>query len=96
MKGQNSITGKRAVALSYNSEVDIAPVIKAKGKGYVAEEIIARAKSNNIPLQEDKSLVELLAQMEVNDRIPADLYGVVAEVFSFVYQLDKSQEGKNS
>lgn len=82
---------KRAIALGYDVIKDSAPTLKAKGKGYVAEEIIERAKQHNIPIQEDASLVELLSQLEINERIPENLYDVVAEVFSFVYRLDKEQ-----
>ncbi|MBU9714572.1 EscU/YscU/HrcU family type III secretion system export apparatus switch protein [Evansella tamaricis] len=90
-----SINKKRAVALRYDKKVDDAPRVKAKGRGNVAEEIIRRAKEENIPIQEDASLVEILSQLEMNERIPPALYEVVAEVFSFIYKLDQSQKGKN-
>lgn len=81
---------KTAVALSYDMEKNSAPIVKAKGKGIVAEEIIARAKEHNIPIQEDPSLVELLSQLEINETIPEELYEVVAEVFAFIYRIDKN------
>ena len=83
---------KAAVALSYDMEKNSAPIIKAKGKGTVAEEIIQRAKEHNIPIQEDPSLVELLSQLEINESIPEELYEVVAEVFAFIYRIDKNIE----
>ncbi|MDG5788207.1 EscU/YscU/HrcU family type III secretion system export apparatus switch protein [Evansella sp. AB-P1] len=86
---------KRAVALGYDQKVNDAPIIKASGKGFVAEEIIKRALEEEIPIQEDASLVEILSQLNINERIPPDLYGVVAEIFSFIYQLDQSK-GNNS
>ncbi|ADU30774.1 EscU/YscU/HrcU family type III secretion system export apparatus switch protein [Evansella cellulosilytica] len=95
-KSYQNIINKRAVALGYNRSEDEAPVVKAKGKGYVADEIIKRARENNIPIQEDSSLVEILSQLEMNERIPTALYGVVAEVFSFVYRVDQSYRGKSS
>ncbi|MGJ9381394.1 hypothetical protein CR203_02780 [Salipaludibacillus neizhouensis] len=82
---------KRAIALGYDVLKDSAPSLKAKGKGYVAEEIIDRAKQHNIPIQEDASLVEILSQLDINERIPENLYDVVAEVFAFVYRLDKEE-----
>ncbi|AOM83202.1 EscU/YscU/HrcU family type III secretion system export apparatus switch protein [Salisediminibacterium beveridgei] len=85
---------KRAVALGYEALKDSAPTIKAKGKGYIAEEIIQRAKDNQIPVQEDESLVELLGQLEIHEKIPADLYEVVAEVFAFIYRVDRDQQLK--
>lgn len=80
---------KQAVALAYNSKEHIAPVVIAKGKGHVAEQLLAVAKANGIPIQEDPSLVQLLSELEINEAIPEQLYKVVAELFAFVYQLER-------
>ncbi len=87
-------TRRTAVALGYDAGSMDAPKVMAKGKGLVAEQIIEKAKDHDIPIQEDPSLVEVLSQLELNERIPEELYQAVAEVFSFVYHLDK-QAGKN-
>ena len=50
---------KEAVALTYKPGLIDAPTIVAKGKGKVAENILAKAEEHNIPIQEDASLVEL-------------------------------------
>ncbi|QOY34452.1 EscU/YscU/HrcU family type III secretion system export apparatus switch protein [Anaerobacillus isosaccharinicus] len=81
---------KQAVALSYHTENDRAPKIVAKGKGYVADELIKEALKHNVPIQEDASLVGLLSQLEINEAIPEQLYDVVAEIFAFVYRIDKN------
>ncbi|MDQ0299115.1 flagellar biosynthesis protein [Salibacterium salarium] len=88
----NKSDRKSAVALGYQAQSQNAPNVKAKGKGYVAEEIIQRAKQNNVPIQEDPSLVELLSQLEINQNIPPDLYEVVAEVFAFLYRIDQHSQ----
>ncbi|WP_368504043.1 EscU/YscU/HrcU family type III secretion system export apparatus switch protein [Alkalihalophilus sp. As8PL] len=82
---------KQAVALRYDSNKQHSPEIIAKGKGFIAEELIEKAKSHNIPIQEDASLVELLGQLNIHQSIPPELYEVVAEVFAFIYRLDKNQ-----
>jgi len=82
---------KRAIALGYDLKKDSAPTVKAKGRGFVADEIIQRAKDNDVPIQEDSSLVEILSQLEINERIPENLYEVVAEVFAFIYKVDREQ-----
>lgn len=79
---------KQAAALSYE-QTQQAPKVTAKGYGLVAENIIGKAKEHGIPILEDPSLVELLTELNINDTIPEELYGAVAEVFAFVYQLDK-------
>lgn len=86
---------KSAVALRYEPEKDIAPYVKAKGKGEVAERIISTAKEHGIPIQEDPSLVELLSQLDIHESIPPDLYEVVAELFAFLYRVDQNMYEKS-
>lgn len=84
-------TRKKAVALRYNEHLS-APKIAATGKGYIADTIIKKASHHHIPIIEDASLVELLAELELNESIPEELYEAVAEVFAFIYQLDRESE----
>lgn len=81
---------KKAVAMHYDHSTASAPKITASGKGYVADNIITSAKAHGVPIQEDETLVELLSQLEINEKIPEELYQVVAEVFAFIYQADKN------
>ncbi|WP_078547160.1 EscU/YscU/HrcU family type III secretion system export apparatus switch protein [Litchfieldia alkalitelluris] len=80
---------KKAVALKYQPEIDDAPQIVGKGKGIVAENIINAAKEHHVPIEKDESLTQLLSEIEMNEKIPEELYGVVAEIFAFIYQADK-------
>ena len=80
---------KKAVALGYNKERDNAPKILASGKGELAKNIIQAAKEHNIPIKEDKDLVEILSKIDINQEIPPNLYKAVAEVFSFLYRTTK-------
>jgi len=82
-------TRKKAVALKYDDKTQQAPLVSAKGEGSVAENIIKIAKQNEIPIQEDKDLVEMLSKIELNKEIPSNLYKAVAEVFSFIYKYSK-------
>lgn len=86
---------KHAVALTYNPQEHVAPVVVAKGKGHVAEQLIAVAKANGIPIQEDPSLVQLLSELEINEAIPEPLYKVVAELFAFIYQMERKLANKD-
>ncbi|HZG57908.1 EscU/YscU/HrcU family type III secretion system export apparatus switch protein [Paenibacillus sp.] len=81
---------KQAVALSYSKEASAAPVVKAKGKGEVAERIVAIAAENGVPVREDASLVEVLSKLDLEQEIPPELYQLVAEVLSFVYRTDQA------
>lgn len=82
---------KQAVALQYQGFN--APVVTAKGEHILAEQIIHLAKENQIPVYEDGSLVQALAQIEIGDEIPELLYMAIAEIIAFIYQLEQSKSG---
>lgn len=86
---------KEAIALTYNPQESNGPIVKAKGKGKIAENILATAKEHEVPIYEDPNLVQLLGQLDMNESIPEELYQAVAEVFAFIYQLDQ-KHGKLS
>lgn len=92
MKKESGIKRKQAAALSYDPHQQQAPILVAKGAGKTAEMIIEKAKENHIPIQEDPNLVELLCKLELSTAIPEELYQAVAEVFAFIYRLDKAEE----
>lgn len=86
----------RAVALSYNADTMPAPVVTAQGQGEVAERIIALAQEHGVTVRQDPDLVTLLAQLDIGQTIPPELYAVVAEVLAFVYQLKSKQSSKTA
>ena len=76
---------KSAVALYYDGKG--APQITAKGQDKDAEEIIRLAQEHNVPLCDNPLLVELLAKIELGERIPQELYIAVAHIIAFAYQI---------
>ena len=78
-----------AVALKYDLEKGKAPKIMALGEGSIAEMILQVAEDNKVPFYEDESLADLLSKLDLESEIPPELFSLVAEVFSFVYQLDQ-------
>ncbi len=84
----------KAAAVRYDLEKDAAPKILVAGHGALAKEIIEIAEENNIPLYEDPILADLLSKLDMQTEIPKELYILVAEVLSFVYQLDKMAKKK--
>ncbi|MFD0711253.1 EscU/YscU/HrcU family type III secretion system export apparatus switch protein [Paenibacillus sp. GCM10027626] len=80
---------KKAVALKYDAAEQGVPVVTAKGKGKLAEAILEKAAESGVPIQQDSSLVEVLSKLDVDQEIPLELYTLVAEVLSFVYQADR-------
>jgi flagellar biosynthesis protein len=78
----------KAVALKYDDKKNKAPRVIAKGRGDIAEKIIEVARAHNVPLYEDKYLVQLLEALELETEIPPELYRAVAEVLAFIYRLN--------
>ena len=53
-------TSPKAVALKYDRKTDSAPKVLVKGRGQIAEKIKDIASAHNVPIYEDKNLVEIL------------------------------------
>lgn len=82
--------GPVAAVLKFDKEVDEAPRVVAKGRGYVAEKIIEAAREHGVHLQEDPVLVENLLDIDLGEYIPPQLYAVIAEILVFIEQMDKN------
>ena len=78
---------KEAVALSYK-EGQYAPKVVAKGKGVVAEAIIARAREAGVQVHSSPELLSLLMQVDLDRHIPEELYIAVAELLAWIYLLE--------
>ena len=78
----------QAVALVYD-EADGAPRVIAKGRGLLAEEIIARAQAAGVFVHESPELVSLLMRVDMDARIPPELYVAVAELLAWLYRLEQ-------
>lgn len=78
----------QAVAITYEAG-DGAPRVVAKGKGLLAEEIIERARAAGVFVHESPDLVNLLMQVDLDERIPPELYIAVAELLAWLYRLEQ-------
>lgn len=87
MKQVNKKNTEKAVALKYDKETDNAPKVIAKGAGCIAEKIKQIAYENQIPLYQDDTLVDLLAEVDLDREIPQELYTAIAEILSWVYKV---------
>ncbi len=85
-----------AAALFYDPAGPDAPEVLATGRGLLAEEIVALARKNGVPLHQDAGLVAALAMLDVGTVIPRELYAVVAEVLAFVFAVDAEATAKNA
>lgn len=71
----------KAVALKYDTDRDVAPVVVASGCGDIANRIIDIAEKNGIPVYRDDSAASLMCMLEVGNSIPPELYQVVAAIY---------------
>lgn len=81
---------REAIALAYR-QTDAAPRVVAKGKGLVAEEIIARAREHGVFVHESPELVALLTQVDIDEHIPPQLYQAIAELLAWLYRLEHGE-----
>jgi len=78
---------RSAVALQYDAQ-DHAPRVVAKGRGELADRIIAMAHEHGVYVHESRELVALLMQVDLDRNIPGVLYVAVAELLAWLYRLE--------
>ena len=77
-----------ALALQYDREIMEAPLLLAKGEGYIARKIREVAEEHKIPIVQNPPLAQALyREVEVGGEVPEAFYRAVAEVLAFVYRL---------
>jgi len=70
-----------AVALLYESGVDTAPRVIAKGEDRMALEIRRIARESDVPIVENPPLTRVLyEQVEIGNEIPREFFGAVATI----------------
>ena len=78
-----------AVALRYNIDHDNAPVVIAKGQDLIALKIVEIGEQHGVKILENKPLARgLYASTPLNSEIPAEYYGVVAEILVEIFRLN--------
>ncbi len=86
-----------AIAIKYDELSGRAPIVVAKGVDYVAQKIKEKGKECHIEIVENKPLARALYYtVDLDKEIPPELYGAVAEVLAFVYNLQKKQMNRRS
>ena len=79
-----------AIALEYRPETMEAPVVLAKGRNLLAQQIKREARWHGIPLVENPPLAQALYRAaKIGQAIPAKLYAAVAEILAFIYRAQR-------
>ncbi len=88
-----------AIALKWDAEM-AAPIVLAKGRNFLAQQIKQAAAWHGIAMVENPPLAHVLYRtVDVGQVIPAKLYSAVAEILAFVYrnqQREVSRSGGTS
>ncbi len=79
-----------AVALRYDIDKDNAPVVIAKGQDLIALKIVEIGEAHKVTVIENKPLARgIYASTPLGGQIPAEYYGVVAEILVEVFRMNK-------
>jgi type III secretion system FlhB-like substrate exporter len=73
---------KRAIALSYESNLHDAPVVISSGEGDMAERIERVARDHGVAIVRDRPLAEALSELRTGEPIPEALYQAVAAILT--------------
>ena len=84
-----------AVALSFHAG-EATPFVVAKGYGAVAESIVQRARAHGLYVHASADLVKLLMHVDLDARIPPQLYVAVAELLTWLTQLEAESVHKKA
>ncbi|WP_438767210.1 EscU/YscU/HrcU family type III secretion system export apparatus switch protein [Kushneria sp. TE3] len=78
---------QRAVAIAH--EANEAPRVVAKGYGTTADAIIEKAQASGVYVHQSPELVNLLLHVDLDDRIPQELYLALAELLCWIHELEQ-------
>jgi flagellar biosynthesis protein len=81
-----------AAALRYRGGMS-TPVVTAKGRGLVADEIVRRAGEHGVAIHVSNNLAAMLMQVEIDRAIPPQLFEAVAQLLAWLYRLEGRRPG---
>jgi flagellar biosynthesis protein len=85
---RNPEATRLAAALRYREGM-AAPVLVAKGRGLVADEIVRRAADHGVTIHVSNNLAAMLMQVEIDRAIPPQLFHAVAQLLAWLYRLER-------
>lgn len=82
---------KEAVALEYGHRS--TPIVSARGQQELADRILEEARRHGVHVAQDPALLARLAQVDLDQEIPPELYTAIAVILSWVYWLRGMEPG---
>lgn len=84
-----------ALAVRYETGVDEAPLLLAKGQNHIAQKIKDLAKEHGVPVVENKPLARLMyKEVEVGEVVPVKMYQAMAQVLAAIYKEEDKKKKK--
>ncbi len=83
---------KQAIGLRYGAGDEGAPRVVAKGRGEIAERLLAIAEEHGVPIRRDPDLLQFLSATQVGEEVPEEVYGAVAALIAFLWRLNGSED----
>lgn len=68
-------------------------IVTATGRGAVAEQILAIAFDQGVPVREDADLASVLAALDIDSPIPLGALSTVAGILTYVYRAGGKPDG---
>ncbi len=81
-----------AVALTYEPDETVVPVVSAKGEDHVARMMIDAAEEASVPVMRNIDLAHGLYAAEIDEYVPVEYFEAVAEVLSWADSVRKSRD----
>lgn len=83
-----------AIALDQDAAASAGPRVVAKGRGKLAEQILAIAFERGVKVRSDADLAEILEAVELDSEVPLVALAAVAEILSYVYRANTAAAGE--
>ena len=83
-----------AVALEYERGTGDAPRVVAKGRGELAQRIVALAEASGVVIDTNPELAAALSGVALDEAIPVELFEAVAEVIGLVLRARRGLQAK--
>lgn len=85
-----------AVALHYDRDSDLLPHVTAKGRGFIAQQILDLAQEQDIPIRQDPDLAAILEQLDAGSPIPVAAFAAVAGILAALYRANADLLDQNA
>lgn len=85
---EEELKDKYAFALDVD-KITGMPKVVAMGRGLIAKKIVEQARAADVQLEKDPDMARRLFTPADDKVVPTRIYGVIAEILTFVYQVNE-------